>query len=65
MPPVETLLVVDSMIGQEALNIAQAFRDNVSITGLIMTKMDGDCARRRGHLDPLGDRRADQIHRYR
>jgi signal recognition particle subunit SRP54 len=42
VPPVETLLVVDSMIGQEALNIAQGFRDNVSITGLVMTKMDGD-----------------------
>jgi signal recognition particle subunit SRP54 len=42
VPPVETLLVVDSMIGQEALNIAQGFRDNVSITGLIFTKMDGD-----------------------
>jgi signal recognition particle subunit SRP54 len=42
VPPVETLLVVDSMIGQEALNIAQGFRDNVAITGLMMTKMDGD-----------------------
>ena len=42
VPPVETLLVVDSMIGQEALNIAQGFRGNVSITGLMMTKMDGD-----------------------
>jgi signal recognition particle subunit SRP54 len=42
VPPVETLLVVDSMIGQEALNIAQGFRDNVSITGLVLTKMDGD-----------------------
>ncbi|MEW5941191.1 MAG: signal recognition particle protein [Chloroflexota bacterium] len=40
--PVDTLLVVDAMIGQEALNIAQGFRDNVHITGLIMTKMDGD-----------------------
>lgn len=40
--PVEILLVVDSMIGQEALNIAQGFRDHVSITGLMMTKMDGD-----------------------
>ncbi len=30
------------MIGQEALNIAQGFRDNISITGLMMTKMDGD-----------------------
>jgi signal recognition particle subunit SRP54 len=40
--PVEILLVVDAMIGQEALNIAQGFRDNVSITGLMLTKMDGD-----------------------
>lgn len=39
---VETLLVVDSMIGQEALNIAQGFRDNISITGMVLTKMDGD-----------------------
>jgi signal recognition particle subunit SRP54 len=30
------------MLGQEALNIAQGFRDNVSITGLMLTKMDGD-----------------------
>jgi signal recognition particle subunit SRP54 len=42
VPPVESLLVVDSMIGQEALNVAQAFRDNVTITGLILAKMDGD-----------------------
>src|ERR1051325_9206073 len=42
VPPLEILLVVDSMIGQEALNIAQGFRDNVAITGLVMTKMDGD-----------------------
>lgn len=40
--PVETLLVVDSMIGQEALRVAQGFRDTVSLTGLILTKMDGD-----------------------
>lgn len=40
--PGETLLVVDAMIGQEALHVAEGFRDNVSITGLIMTKMDGD-----------------------
>ncbi|PKN97793.1 MAG: signal recognition particle protein [Chloroflexi bacterium HGW-Chloroflexi-4] len=38
----ETLLVVDAMIGQEALNIAEGFRDQVKITGLIFTKMDGD-----------------------
>jgi signal recognition particle subunit SRP54 len=40
--PVETLLVVDSMIGQEAVNIAKGFRDVVTLTGLILTKMDGD-----------------------
>jgi signal recognition particle subunit SRP54 len=40
--PAEILLVVDSMIGQEALHIAEGFRDSVSLTGLIMTKMDGD-----------------------
>jgi signal recognition particle subunit SRP54 len=40
--PQEILLVVDAMIGQEAVNIAQGFHDNVPITGLIMTKMDGD-----------------------
>jgi signal recognition particle subunit SRP54 len=42
VPPSESLLVVDSMIGQEAVNVAQAFRDSVSITGLMLTKMDGD-----------------------
>jgi len=38
----ETLLVVDAMIGQEALHVAEGFRDTVSLTGLILTKMDGD-----------------------
>jgi signal recognition particle subunit SRP54 len=40
--PNEILLVVDSMVGQEAVNIAQGFSDAVPITGLIMSKMDGD-----------------------
>lgn len=40
--PVETLLVVDAMIGQEALHVAEGFRDSVSLTGLILSKMDGD-----------------------
>jgi signal recognition particle subunit SRP54 len=39
---VETLLVVDSMIGQEAVNIAKGFREAIPLTGLILTKMDGD-----------------------
>lgn len=38
----ETLLVVDAMIGQEALHIAEGFRDTINITGLIFTKIDGD-----------------------
>jgi signal recognition particle subunit SRP54 len=38
----ETLLVVDSMIGQEALNIAQGFSKTLDISGLFMTKIDGD-----------------------
>ena len=38
----ESLLVVDSMIGQEALHIAEGFRDTINITGLIFTKIDGD-----------------------
>jgi signal recognition particle subunit SRP54 len=40
--PVDTLLVVDSMIGQEAVNIAKGFREAIPLTGLILTKMDGD-----------------------
>jgi signal recognition particle subunit SRP54 len=40
--PVETLLVVDAMTGQEAVGVAQAFVDAVPVTGLILTKIDGD-----------------------
>jgi signal recognition particle subunit SRP54 len=40
--PAEILLVVDSMIGQEAVNIATGFRNSVDITGLMLTKIDGD-----------------------
>jgi signal recognition particle subunit SRP54 len=40
--PVETLLVVDAMTGQEAVGVASAFKDAVPLTGLILTKIDGD-----------------------
>ncbi|KPL82751.1 signal recognition particle [Thermanaerothrix daxensis] len=40
--PNETLLVVDAMIGQEALNIASGFQQAIPLTGLMFTKMDGD-----------------------
>ena len=39
---VETLLVVDAMTGQEAVNVATAFAASVPLTGLILTKVDGD-----------------------
>ena len=40
--PDEILLVVDSMIGQEAVNIATSFDEQLDITGLVLTKLDGD-----------------------
>ena len=40
--PHETLLVVDAMTGQEAVNTAEGFHQRVGLTGLIMSKMDGD-----------------------
>ena len=40
--PVETLLVVDAMTGQEAVTVAQAFGAKVPVTGLVLTKIDGD-----------------------
>ncbi|MDD2522366.1 MAG: signal recognition particle protein [Anaerolineaceae bacterium] len=42
VPAKEILLVVDSMIGQEALNIAKGFQKEIPITGLVFTKIDGD-----------------------
>jgi signal recognition particle subunit SRP54 len=40
--PIETLLVVDAMTGQEAVAVAQAFVEAVPVTGLVLTKIDGD-----------------------
>jgi signal recognition particle subunit SRP54 len=40
--PIETLLVADAMTGQQAVRVATDFNEAVSITGLIMTKIDGD-----------------------
>ncbi len=40
--PSEILLIVDAMTGQEAVNVAQGFHERVPISGLIMTKIDGD-----------------------
>ncbi|MEV6136881.1 signal recognition particle protein [Nocardia sp. NPDC051990] len=40
--PDETLFVLDAMIGQDAVNTAEAFRDGVGFTGVVLTKLDGD-----------------------
>ena len=40
--PIETLFVVDAMQGQDAVNTAKAFRDALPLTGVVLTKLDGD-----------------------
>lgn len=40
--PTETLLVVDAMTGQDAVNVAQSFNELLDITGVVLTKLDGD-----------------------
>ncbi len=40
--PCETLLIADSMIGQESVNVAKAFQSYVNLTGVILTRVDGD-----------------------
>ena len=56
--PVETLFVVDAMTGQDAANTAKAFSDVLPLTGVILTKADGD-ARRRGAFRKNDCRSAD------
>ena len=40
--PIETLLVVDAMTGQESVRVAKAFHERLPVSGLVLTKMDGD-----------------------
>ncbi|AJY43452.1 MULTISPECIES: signal recognition particle protein [Burkholderia] len=42
LEPVETLFVVDAMLGQDAVNTAKAFNDALPLTGVVLTKLDGD-----------------------
>ncbi len=42
LKPVETLFVVDSMQGQDAVNVARAFSEALPLTGIVLTKLDGD-----------------------
>jgi len=40
--PVETLLVADALTGQDAVNVAKSFDDRIGVTGIVLTRMDGD-----------------------
>ncbi len=40
--PCETLLVADSLSGQDAVNVAKAFKDRINVTGIVLTRVDGD-----------------------
>jgi len=42
LDPIETLFVVDAMQGQDAVNVARAFSDALPLTGIVLTKLDGD-----------------------
>src|SRR4029079_3496810 len=51
--PAETLLVVDSLTGQDAVNVAKGFAGEVDLSGVILTRMDGDT--RGGEALPIGE----------
>jgi len=60
--PVETLFVVDSMTGQDAANTAKAFDDALPLTGVILTKTDGDArGGRRSLFDRLPESRSNSL----
>ena len=59
--PSETLLVVDAMAGQESVAVAEAFRDAVPLTGLVLTKVDGDARGGAALSISSRDRRARQV----
>ena len=42
LKPAETLFVIDAMLGQDAVNTAKAFNERLSLTGVVLTKLDGD-----------------------
>ena len=42
LKPAETLFVIDAMLGQDAVNTAKAFNDRLNLTGIVLTKVDGD-----------------------
>ena len=61
--PIETLFVVDAMQGQDAVNTARAFGDALPLTGVVLTKLDGDARRRRGAVGAPRHRQAAEVRR--
>ena len=61
--PHEILLVADGMTGQDAVRIAQGFHDALGITGVVLTKMDGDSRGGAALSIYRSDPRADQVRR--
>ena len=59
--PSEILLTVDAMTGQDAVNVANTFNEKLDITGVILTKLDGDTRGGAAHLRARGDGQADQV----
>ena len=57
MKPLDVLLVLDAMTGQEAVNVARAFQERIAFDGVVLTKLDGD-ARGGAALSVEGDHRA-------
>ena len=53
----QTILVVDAMTGQDAVNVSGTFNDKIGIDGVILTKLDGDTRRRCRSFYPLCHRK--------
>ena len=60
----QTLLVVDAMTGQEAVNVATTFNDRIGVDGVILTKLDGDTRGGAALFHSSGDRKADSLYWY-
>jgi signal recognition particle subunit SRP54 len=63
--PSETLFVVDSMTGQDAVNTAKAFNDRINFDGVVLTKLDGDTRGGAALVDPFSSRQTYQVCGYR
>ena len=61
--PQEILFVADAMTGQDAVNSAQDFHKRLGLTGVVLTKMDGDARGGAALVDSPRDRPAHQVHR--